>query len=1655
VSSSGIITTVAGNGTNGYSGDNGPATSAELFDPAGVALDASGDLYIADEVNNRIRMVSSSGIITTVAGNGTGGYSGDNGPATSAELNSPYGVTLDAAGNLYIADLGNQRIRKVSPIGIITTVAGNGASGYSGDNGPAISAELFDPAGVAVDTSGSLYIADLGNQRIRKVSPSGIVTTVAGNGNIGYSGDNAPAASAELDNPTGVALDASGNLYITDEGNQRIRMVSQSGIITTVAGNGIQGYSGDNGPSTGAELNFPAGVGLDASGNLFFADGGGQRIRKVNIGITATLSFANTAVGSESADSPQSFELSNIGNTDLTLSIPSTGSNPSIAPGFSYDASSTCPQLSPSSSASILTSGASCTFAVDFIPAATGTNSGNFVLSDNSLNSASTQIMPLNGTGENVGTTITLNSSLNPSIYGQAVAITATVAPVTVTVAPTGTVQFSVDGTASQSPVNLSGGTATYTTSALNIGTHNITATFTPTAGNGFLASSSTGLSELVTIAGPLVAPVISPAGGSYSSGQMVTLTDAASGAVFYYTTDGSIPTPNSTLYTGPISVSSSETVTAIATATGYPSSPATIASYLITPLAVGSTLEWTWMSGSNSAGTFGQTNTSGQAGVHGTLGIPASGNTPGGRVSPTTWTDSQGNLWLFGGLGYDAAGNQGLLNDVWQFNPSTNLWAWMGGSNTVGSGGGQPGSYGTLGTPSAGNIPGGRYSASVWIDGSGNVWLFGGGGYDASDTYGALSDLWEFSPSANMWTWKGGSNTANQVGVYGTLGTPSVSNNPGGQTSTSTWIDNNGNFWLLGSDFWKFSPSTGQWTWMGGVACQSVGCVSPTNYGTLGIPAAGNFPGSRASSSSWTDSMGNLWLFGGYVGSNGAMVNDTWEFNPSTNLWAWMGGSNGSACGGQGCGMPPTYGTEGIPGNGNNPGARVNATNWVDSGGNLWLFGGNSNYTGGNFGNLNDLWEFNTSTNQWAWMGGNSSLGSNCFIQWGSTTWCGRAGVYGVLGTPSPANIPGGRSSASGSATGASWVDNNGNLWLFGGWAFDINGSSGYLNDFWEFQSPAASLPATASPTFSVATGTYNTPQTVTISDATNGATIYYTTNGTTPNKASNVFSNSLTVSATETLKAVAVAANYKQSAVATAKYTINLAVTPSITWATPGPISYGTPLSATQLDATSSVPGTFLYSPAAGTVLPAGTQTLSVTFTPTDTADYTTASTTTQLDVNKSVPSITWASPASIPYGTALSATQLDASSTVAGSFIYSPAAGTLLSVGSHTIVVTFSPTDTNDYSSATASVVLKVIKATPMITWPTPAPIKFGTALNGTQLDATSPLAGTFVYSPAAGTVLAVGSHTLSVKFTPTDTTDYTTATATVTLTVGQIPTALVLVASSLSTTLGSSITLTATATTSAGTPTGSLTFYDGAAPLGKGTLSGGVANLSTNALPVGLQSVTAVYAGSTNYAATTSNAVSVTVVRATPSFTLSVSSSGRSLGTKFTFTALLSSTVAGKVATGNVSFTVDGSLMATSAVVSNKATYAFIPSAGMHSVTAAYTGDTNYLAAGSNPITITVSKATPTIKLTSSALTIKAGISVTFTTKLSNTVATFPPTGSVRFFDGVTQIGIGVVTGGTATFSSSTLSVGVHTITATYSGDPNYVPLTSNELPETVK
>jgi len=407
----------------------------------------------------------------------------------------------------------------------------------------------------------------------------------------------------------------------------------------------------------------------------------------------------------------------------------------------------------------------------------------------------------------------------------------------------------------------------------------------------------------------------------------------------------------------------------------------------------------------------------------------------------------------------------------------------------------------------------------------------------------------------------------------------------------------------------------------------------------------------------------------------------------------------------------------------------------------------------------------------------------------------------------------------------------------------------------------------------------------------------------------------------------------------------TVNKA-TPTITWATPAAITYGTALSATQLNATASVNGSFAYNPPAGTVLGAGTQTLSVTFTPSDTTDYATVTQTVQLTVNQATPTVTWATPAAITYGTALSGTQLDATASVSGTFAYTPAAGTVLGAGTHTLSVSFAPTDTTDYTSPVIQTVqLTVNPAALTVTWATPAAITYGTALSGTQLDATASVSGTFAYTPAAGTVLGAGTHTLSVSFTPTDTTDYTTATQTVQLTVNQATPA-VTWATPAAITYGTA--LSSTQLNASASVNGTFVYTPPA-----GTVPGaGTQTLSVTFTPT----------DTTDYATVTQTAL-LTVNKATPTITWATPAA-------ITYGTALSATQL------NASAGVNGS-------------FAYNPpagtvlGAGTQTLSVTFTpGDTTDYATVTQTVQLTVNQATPTVTWTApAAITYGSALSAT--------------------------------------------------------------------------
>ncbi len=287
------IYTIGGTGVAGFSGDTSAATAAEIYGPAGVAVDGAGNSYVADFYNQRIRKISSAGTITTIAGNGTAGFGGDNGPAIGAELHDPMGVAADISGNVYIADRTNNRIRKVDASGNITTIAGTGAIGYSGDNGPATAARIYGPTGVAVDIAGNVYFADRVNNAVRKIDLNGTITTIAGTGTQGFNTDDWPSALlAELNNPTGVAVDNIGNVYIADQGNNRIRKVDTFHKISTVMGTGLGSSSANGSDAIHCAINSPSSVAVDRWGNIYESDEANYTIRKVDASSNSVVTIA-------------------------------------------------------------------------------------------------------------------------------------------------------------------------------------------------------------------------------------------------------------------------------------------------------------------------------------------------------------------------------------------------------------------------------------------------------------------------------------------------------------------------------------------------------------------------------------------------------------------------------------------------------------------------------------------------------------------------------------------------------------------------------------------------------------------------------------------------------------------------------------------------------------------------------------------------------------------------------------------------------------------------------------------------------------------------------------------------------------------------------------------------------------------------------------------------------------------------------------------------------------------------------------------------------------------------------------------------------------------------------------------------------------------
>jgi hypothetical protein len=417
---------------------------------------------------------------------------------------------------------------------------------------------------------------------------------------------------------------------------------------------------------------------------------------------------------------------------------------------------------------------------------------------------------------------------------------------------------------------------------------------------------------------------------------------------------------------------------------------------------------QWAWMGG-DTLGNY--------AGSFGVQGIPSPTNWPQGIYEGSEWTDRNGRFWQYGG-----GTSFGWNDNLWMFDPATGLWTWMSGNGAGGAG--NP-VYGTQGVPAPGNTPGGRgRTSATWVDLSGNLWLYGGVGMS-----GNMGDLWKYDISINQWAWMKGSQTGMPAANWGVLGVPSPTNDPGQRIETNAaWVDNAGNLWLFGgdgyNDMWKYDISTNEWTWMAGPNAM----YQPGNWGTKGVAAPSNVPSDRMVHAHWKDNAGNFWLFGAY--SSQGIFDDVWKFDPSTNQWTWMAGSNVPGAG-------RIYGTPCVADAANTPGARFeNRTCWRDSCGNLFVYGGGNDL--GPSEGYGDFWFYSVTTNQWTYISGDQAPNS--------------PPVYGTLGVFAPSNYPGNRYGP------LPYADQQGYFWLMGGY---VN-YTGFHADIWKYQ-PDPACPSNA----------------------------------------------------------------------------------------------------------------------------------------------------------------------------------------------------------------------------------------------------------------------------------------------------------------------------------------------------------------------------------------------------------------------------------------------------------------------------------------------------------------------------------------------------------------------------------------------------------------
>ncbi|NYF91012.1 Ig-like domain repeat protein [Tunturiibacter empetritectus] len=1726
-----LMSTYAGNGSAGNSGDGGLATLASVSLPTSVALDGAGNLYFADSNNHAIRRVSAAtGVITTIAGVlGAQGYSGDGGLAIHAHLDTPDSVAIDPAkGYLYIADSGNNLIRRVDlSTGIISVFAGNRVAAYAGDGGPAVGASLNGPWGVTVGPDGQIYIADQNNHSVRKVALDGTISTIAGNGTSGFAGDGGPASAAVLDSPAATAIDAAGNIYIADAGNNRVRKVNAvTGEIDTVVGSNQESFSGDGGPATGAGMYGPYGMALDGSGNLYVSDVFHNRIRLVK-SINAVLNFPTIRVQRVSAT--QDEELENDGNAPLNISSLNPGVNTQLDP-----VATTC------STSVAMASALNCIIGAQFAPTVIGnTVTGTIIVTSDSPTSP--QTITLSGKVLTLDpSTITLNTSGSPSATGALV--TFTVAVTSTGVTPTGIVTF-LDGAATIGTATLnSAGVALFPTQSLASGTHIITASY---AGDSNTApGTSTSVTQIVKDGTSVaLSSSLNPSSPQVSvtfSALVVGTSGVPTGSVRFL--DGGVLLGTVNLdATGAASFSTSTlSVTTHRITASYSGDANSIASTsnTVNQIVVASSTATT-LTTSNPDVSFGTA-------VTFTANVTGSGSvTPTGTISFQEGTTVLGTLTLdihgaaaltlstlsvaahsiravYGGDANNGASSSAPVQEtIEQINTTTAVT-----SNASTAPAGSSIQLNATITPKS-SVPSSPITGTVtFMDGTTTLGAATVSGGTVTITLNSLAvgqhTIFAIYGGSSIYAGSISTTIVQKVQQAVTSGTLIASANPSiaGKSDTLTVsITSNG------------GVPTGVVTFMDGT----------TVLGTAALNAQGVASFTVPSFSTGTHSI--TAVYGGDNNNLGTTPSLTLTVQQATTgVVLSTSGSPSTA------GLPVTLSAT-VTGNGSAP---TGSVTFYDGSAAL----GSSPINAAGLGTISlSTLTVGPHTLTAAYSGdaynGTSTSPAITQVVVKATTTTTLTASASTTPVGAPVTFTATVAGSSGALSGTvQFMDGS---TVIGSPSLAANGTAVlsistlivgqhiitavYLGDTNDAGSTSAGLTHIVSPVTGVALASSQNPVSA-------GANVTFTAavGGSEPAPTGVVtFHDGSATLAAVTLNAAGVAvfnttslalgthiitASYggdannnaalslplsesvqrattqTSMAVSAVTSTVNSTETLTVTVTGSGGIPGG---QVTFLDGTAVIGTAILSANGSASLsvsnLSLGQHTLSASYGG-DTNDAASSSPAQTITVNKGAPGLTLVSSSNpsiaglqVVFTANLSGTTVAPTgsvtftdgTTVLGS---SPIAAngsanfstSSLSVGQHTIVATYTG-DANNSAASSPGVVETIQPSTSTVTLSSnknPAligdAVTFAMTVSGTGSQPT----GTVILRDGANSIgttaigasglatltvsnLTIGAHTLIATYNG-DSSHPGSVSGPLLQTILQ-PTASTLISSSNPSLSGTPVTFTTVVSSSGGSPvTGSVTFRDGAVILGTSIVgASGTSTFTTNALSPGQHSIVATYSGD-SVSQTSSSPVLVQTVQNSGTTTVLTTSGTPSIaGAPLTLTAQV--TGKGAAPAGPVSFEDGTTVIGTASVGVNGIATLTTSSlaAGQHILLAIYEGDSNTLTSTSNPVLQNIEQRTVVALTAVSSLGTISGTSsggalignpITFTASVTGS-STTPPTGLVTLSDGSTILGTASVNGsGLATFSVSTLALGPHTLTATYAGDTQNFPGTSPELTEVV-